>query len=81
VIGIGYELAHQVAACAPAKLILTCRKIANGAGVVKSVLAQHPKIDIEVWELELDNLASVRALVKRANKELSQLDIMCNNAG
>jgi len=79
--GIGFEAAHQLAALQPSRLILACRSLPSGRDALKSILAQYPQTNADVWELYLDKFSSLKAFTERARKGLGRVDILINNAG
>jgi NAD(P)-dependent dehydrogenase (short-subunit alcohol dehydrogenase family) len=78
--GIGYEAALVLAA-RHANVVIACRSL-DRAGIAASAIAKaHPDAAIEVTELDLANLASVRAFTDAFHKLHQRLDVLCNNAG
>lgn len=79
--GIGFETTHQLAALNPAKLILACRSLSSCREALNSVLSKYPKINADVWELDLGDWSSVKSFAERAGKELGKVDLLISNAG
>jgi NAD(P)-dependent dehydrogenase (short-subunit alcohol dehydrogenase family) len=78
--GIGYETA-RVLAEKNAKVIIAVRNIQKGNAAAEKILSQHPKTDIDVMELDLASLKSVRKFADEFKKRYDQLDLLINNAG
>jgi NAD(P)-dependent dehydrogenase (short-subunit alcohol dehydrogenase family) len=86
--GIGREAAIQMAAWG-ANLILACRtpppKETHPNDVVKECFAAAEKagkkVEVEWWEIDNSDLASVEAFAQRWLETGRPLDILCNNAG
>ncbi|KAF2157337.1 NAD(P)-binding protein [Myriangium duriaei CBS 260.36] len=79
--GIGLETARALHATG-AKLFITARSRSKGEPVVKDILASSPsQTPIEIIELELDNLASVRAAAGAFLGRSEQLNVLIANAG
>lgn len=70
--GIGKEAAIKVARQNAAHVIIAVRTVSKGEAVVPLVraAATDPKCKIEVWELEMEDYDSIKALVRRADIEL-----------
>jgi len=79
-LGIGLEATRQLVTLNPAKLILAVRSIESGGKALASLKKNFPKLDAEVWFLDLMDIESIKAFVKRA-QVLEKLDVLMNNAG
>ena len=78
--GIGLEAA-RVLAERGAKVILACRN-AEKAGVAREeIRAEHPKANIDVLQLDLTSLASIRDAAEELRSAGDHLDLLINNAG
>jgi len=77
--GLGYEAAKTLAGNG-ARLIIGCRSKSKAEQARNSILADYPKADVMVIELDLADLASVKKAAARVVKE-PQLDVLINNAG
>jgi len=75
--GIGIETARALKA-AGIKVFVTARNIAKGKEALKDILE---KDKVELLELRLDSLASVRSCAKEFQSRSSKLNILINNAG
>ncbi len=74
--GIGYHIA-RVLADRGAKVLLGCRDTAKAQAARKDLLDAVPGAQVEIVELDLADLASVR----KAAGAIDKLDLLVNNAG
>ncbi len=78
--GLGFQTARALAGKG-AHVVLACRNQAKGAEALAKLKDEHPRASIELLELDLADLASVR---KAANDVLARhprIDLLVNNAG
>lgn len=78
--GIGYHAALQLAR-AGAAVILACRDSAKADAARNRILAAVPTAQLEIAQLDLASLASVRAAVQSFLATNRRLGILINNAG
>jgi NAD(P)-dependent dehydrogenase (short-subunit alcohol dehydrogenase family) len=78
--GLGLIVARELAR-AGARVTLTSRDANKGTAALSGIKAAHPNASIEVAQLDLANLASVRAFAQRILDSHDQVDILVNNAG
>ena len=78
--GIGYEAARQLAAKG-AHVVLACRDQAKGRGAIESITAAQPSASVELMELDLADLGSIRRFAAAALAACPALHVLCNNAG
>jgi len=78
--GIGFVTAKQLARQG-ASVVLACRRVAAGDEKASEIRDAHPNADVEVRELDLGNLASVRAFADGLLAEHDTLQGLVNNAG
>jgi NAD(P)-dependent dehydrogenase (short-subunit alcohol dehydrogenase family) len=78
--GIGYHAALELARAGCA-VILACRDRAKADAARTRILAAVPSAAIEIAELDLANLASVRAAAQAFLATGRRLDLLINNAG
>lgn len=78
--GIGYEAARLLAGRGAA-VTLACRNLQRGHEALSRVRAQAPDASIELLEVDLGDLDSVRAAAERWRGSHERLDALINNAG
>jgi NAD(P)-dependent dehydrogenase (short-subunit alcohol dehydrogenase family) len=78
--GIGFETARVLAAKG-ATVIMACRNLDKANPKAEEIRTAHPGADVEVMELDLSNLDSVRQFAKAFRAKHSRLDLLINNAG
>src|SRR3954470_17425279 len=74
--GTGREAAERLAA-AGAEVVLAVRSIEKGEKARAEIVARHPAATVEVRQLDLADLSSVRAFAR----SIDRLDTLVNNAG
>ena len=77
--GIGFEAAKLLAAKG-ARVLLGCRSRAKGEAAADRIRDTHAAADLELVDMDLGILASVRRAAERVAKE-PRLDRLINNAG
>lgn len=78
--GIGFQTTRQLAKQG-AKITMACRNTGAGEKAVAKIRAKCSGANLEVRQLDLADLASVRAFTAGYNEECGVLDILINNAG
>jgi NAD(P)-dependent dehydrogenase (short-subunit alcohol dehydrogenase family) len=78
--GLGLIVARDLAR-AGARVILTSRAPNKGTAALGGIKAAHPNANVEVAQLDLANLASIRAFAQLILDSHDQVDILVNNAG
>jgi hypothetical protein len=78
--GIGYEAALQFAR-KRADTILACRSLDKAHAAAEQIVTLNPGAIVEVMELDLSNLASIRSFAEAFHKSSQRLDVLVNNAG
>jgi len=78
--GIGYEAALQFAR-KNAQTILACRSLDKANAAAAQIIAANPGARVEVMELDLSSLASIRNFADAFHKSNPRLDALVNNAG
>ena len=76
--GIGLVTALELAR-ARATVVLACRNVQKGKAAVKEIRASAPGAQVEVQELDLSSLDSVRGFADAL--DVDGLDLLVNNAG
>jgi NAD(P)-dependent dehydrogenase (short-subunit alcohol dehydrogenase family) len=78
--GLGIETARVLASCG-AKIVSVVRDRAKGEAAAATIRESVPKADLELAELDLANLDSVRRGADRIAKRFPRIDRLVNNAG
>jgi NAD(P)-dependent dehydrogenase (short-subunit alcohol dehydrogenase family) len=78
--GLGKE-ATKVLSSKNAKVIMAVRNTEKAAAVVKEIHKGFPYAKIEVRQLDLNSLESVKSFAKEFTTDHKQLDVLINNAG
>ncbi|MGC2162706.1 MAG: oxidoreductase [Silvibacterium sp.] len=78
--GVGFHAAKELAR-AGAQVILACRNSQKAAAALRSILSEIPSALLEVAELNLASLASIRAFTEKFLAQQRSLDLLINNAG
>ena len=78
--GLGFVIARELAR-AGARVIVASRDADRGAKAMGAIKAAHPAANVEVAQLDLASLASVRAFATHFIAGHNQLDLLINNAG
>ncbi|MDQ1374071.1 MAG: hypothetical protein QOJ09_1409 [Actinomycetota bacterium] len=78
--GLGFQTARALAGSG-AVVVLACRNQTKGAEALARVTAEHPRATIELLELDLADLGSVRKAANDTLARHARLDLLVNNAG
>ncbi|MFC2134379.1 oxidoreductase [Bacteroidota bacterium] len=78
--GIGYEAA-RVLANKNAKVIIAVRNPIKGEDAAAKIKAQNNSADVQVMQLDLADLDSVKQFADKFKSQFSKLDLLINNAG
>jgi NAD(P)-dependent dehydrogenase (short-subunit alcohol dehydrogenase family) len=78
--GLGYE-ATRIFAEKDASVVMACRDTDRGREAAERISRTIPGAALEVLELDLADLDSVRAFVARFEADYEDLHVLCNNAG
>jgi NAD(P)-dependent dehydrogenase (short-subunit alcohol dehydrogenase family) len=78
--GLGLVTARELAR-AGASVVMACRNLDKGHAAVDEVRAAVPDAQVQLDELDLASLASVRAFTDRFKPTRDGLDLLINNAG
>lgn len=79
-IGLGYETALALVQ-KEMKVILACRNLEKANNAKKEILAKVPAADLDIIQLDLGSLESVRGFASSFLAKYDQLDLLINNAG
>src|SRR5262245_9692579 len=77
--GLGQESARALASKG-ARVVITARDVPKGRAVAEGIAASTGSSAVEVEELELASLASIRAFAERFLARHDRLDVLVNNA-
>jgi len=78
--GIGREAAVELAAHG-ALVVLGCRDTRKGEKTADHIMGLTPDASVEVLELDLADLSSVRSAAEQFDRTHDRLDVLVNNAG
>lgn len=78
--GLGLETTAALAT-AGATVIMACRNPAKAQAALQHVLSRAPQAQVEVMQLDLADLSSIRRFAREMTLRYPRLDILCNNAG
>ena len=78
--GIGFETA-RILAGKGANVVMACRNLEKANPKADEIRAEYPEADIEVMELDLSDLESVKLFADAFAAKHSRLDLLINNAG
>ena len=78
--GLGQVTARELAR-AGARVVLACRNLEKGESALSGIEAAAPGAQVELEELDLADLGSVRAFADRFRAAHDGLDLLINNAG
>lgn len=84
--GLGLEAAKKIAALDAWTIIITARDQAKGERAKEEIeFVCHERaedeLDIQVWQLDMSDFASVKNFAQRVDRELPRLDVAILNAG
>ena len=78
--GLGFETVRALAG-KNAKVVMAVRNAARGREAAARIKKEWPRADVDVMELDLADLSSVRKFAQDFTKRFSRLDLLINNAG
>jgi NAD(P)-dependent dehydrogenase (short-subunit alcohol dehydrogenase family) len=78
--GLGLVTARELAR-AGARVVMACRNLDKGHKAVEAIRSEAPQAQLQVDELDLASLASVRSFADRYSATHDGLDLLINNAG
>jgi len=78
--GIGWDAARALAEHG-ARVVLACRTRAKAEEARDRILERAPGATIDLVDLDLSSLASVREAAAKVNRDYERLDVVVNNAG
>ncbi|HLG86224.1 MAG TPA: oxidoreductase [Alphaproteobacteria bacterium] len=77
--GLGLEIAGALAASG-ARVVMACRDIAKGEGAAASIRRNAPRGEIEVMNLDIADLGSIRRFAEAFARRFPEIDLLVNNA-
>ncbi|MBN1214795.1 MAG: SDR family oxidoreductase [Candidatus Lokiarchaeota archaeon] len=78
--GIGYEVS-RILASKGAHIIMACRNLEKANEAYNQILLENNNVSIEIMQLDLSNLGSIKKFTEDFLKKNQSLHILCNNAG
>jgi NAD(P)-dependent dehydrogenase (short-subunit alcohol dehydrogenase family) len=78
--GLGYETAVALAGQG-ARVVLAVRNLDKGKQAATRIAEAHPGATVELQELDLTSLASIRAATEQLRADHDRIDLLINNAG
>ncbi|NJL06372.1 MAG: SDR family oxidoreductase [Chloroflexaceae bacterium] len=78
--GLGYETSLALARKG-ATVIMACRNMEKGHAAAAEITQQVPNAKLDLQQLDLASLASIRSFAERINANYRQLEVLFNNAG
>ena len=78
--GLGYETTITLAE-KNAKVIMACRNLTKAKTAKNKIIEQISEADLEIMEIDLSSLASVRKFAQEFQEKHDQLAVLINNAG
>jgi NAD(P)-dependent dehydrogenase (short-subunit alcohol dehydrogenase family) len=78
--GVGFNTSLELARKG-ARVILACRSMEKGERAVKRIVKEVPEAQLDLQQLDLASLASIRDFSQRFHSTYSSIDMLINNAG
>ncbi len=78
--GLGFETTVQLAR-KKMKIVMACRNIEKAEIAKEEILKQVPEADLDIMEIDLSELSSVRDFANTFLAKYDSLDLLINNAG
>ncbi|WP_299363191.1 oxidoreductase [Winogradskyella sp.] len=78
--GIGFETTLAMANYG-FKVVMACRSLNKAEKARVDILQKAPQADLDILQLDLSNLDSVKAFAKKFKNNYTKLDVLINNAG
>lgn len=78
--GLGFEASRELASKG-ATVVMAVRNMEKGRAAVQRITSDVPNADLELRQLDLGSLDSVRSFAARLAEEHDHVDILLNNAG
>jgi len=78
--GLGLETARQLAHKG-ASVVLAVRSVERGKAAIADIQAGHPDAHLQLQELDLASLDSIRTAAETVRNDFDRIDLLINNAG
>jgi len=78
--GIGFEASRALAGRG-ATVVMACRSLDKGEAAARQIRGEYPEAQLDLKQIDLADLSSVRAFAEDFLAEYERLDILINNAG
>jgi len=78
--GVGYNTSLELAG-KEAVVILACRSMEKGETALRRIKRNFPNAKLDLQQLDLASLASIRSFSQRIHDAYSSIDMLINNAG
>lgn len=78
--GLGFETSQALAGRG-ASVVLAVRNLESGREAVDAIRAEHRSAEVELLELDLASLSSIRRAASEVGNRLDRIDLLINNAG
>ncbi len=78
--GLGKEITLGLVRC-DIKVIMACRNLQKAETTRQEILKENTNAELEIMELDLNSLASVRSFAKLFGEKYQQLHLLIENAG
>lgn len=79
--GLGFESARQLLSLGLSHLIVAVRSVDKGQAAAAKLRQANASATVDVWALDMESYASIRAFVNKCEQELPRIDIAILNAG
>ncbi|KAF2711895.1 NAD(P)-binding protein [Pleomassaria siparia CBS 279.74] len=80
-VGLGLECARHFLKLRASRLIMGVRSVQKGEAAKASLRDEFPGVRIDVWLLDMESFASVKAFAAKCEKEIDRLHVAILNAG
>ncbi|MEE9410683.1 MAG: oxidoreductase [Candidatus Heimdallarchaeota archaeon] len=78
--GLGFEITRVISG-KNANVIMACRNIEKAEQARKIILKENSNASLEIMQIDLSKLSTVKDFVKKFKEKYDKLDILFNNAG
>ncbi len=78
--GLGFEITKVLSKKNPT-IVMACRNLEKAEKAKKDILNENPSAQLDIMQIDLSKLTSVRSFAKSFTEKYEKLDILFNNAG